>query len=389
MGTNDGGTGKEASVTVNVATPTPNCTLTTLPKTVASGASSTLTATCSPAATTYIWSGGTCAGTSAATCIVNPTVTTTYTVAGVDGSGKGSIASAVVNVAASGSPVCKLTASPAVLSAGASALLTASCSPSATSYSWTNANLGNLDTATVFPTAPTTYTVTGSNAAGSGNEASATVYVCNTPPSESHPGLTLTGSTGAEHFASGIANDSIDGAAGVDTVIYNCNKDAFTITKTASGWTVSSSAEGLDTLSNVERIKFGNETLALDISGNAGQTYRLYQAAFNRVPDNGGLKFWIAAMDGGASLLEVATGFMSSPEFQGLYGTAPTSEDFVTKLYTNILHRTPDPGGYAYWVNVLNTKLITQAQALVFLSESTENQAGVINAIINGIDLLN
>jgi hypothetical protein len=276
-----------------------------------------------------------------------------------------------------------------VLSAGASALLTASCSPSATSYSWTNANLGNLDTATVFPTAPTTYTVTGSNAAGSGNEASATVYVCNTPPSESHPGLTLTGSTGAEHFASGIANDSIDGAAGVDTVIYNCNKDAFTITKTASGWTVSSSAEGLDTLSNVERIKFGNETLALDISGNAGQTYRLYQAAFNRVPDNGGLKFWIAAMDGGASLLEVATGFMSSPEFQGLYGTAPTSEDFVTKLYTNILHRTPDPGGYAYWVNVLNTKLITQAQALVFLSESTENQAGVINAIINGIDLLN
>jgi len=35
------------------------------------------------------------------------------------------------------------------------------------------------------------------------------------------------------------------------------------------------------------------------------------------------------------------------------------------------------------------TKPISQVEALIYLSESTENQAGVINAIINGIDLLN
>jgi hypothetical protein len=80
---------------------------------------------------------------------------------------------------------------------------------------------------------------------------------------------------------------------------------------------------------------------------------------------------------------------MTSDEFKTQYGANPKNEDFVTKLYTNILHRTPDAGGYAYWVNALNTKVISQAEALVFLSESTENQAGVINAIINGIDLLN
>ena len=287
-------------------------------------------------------------------------------------------------------PVCRLSASPIVVSAGSPVSLTSTCNPGASSYAWTNSGFSSTASGgTVSPTQPTIYTVIGTNSAGSSAAATAAVYVCNTPPSQNYPGLTLTGGAAAEQFASGIANDSIDGAAGVDTVIYQCNRSSFTITKTTSGWTVSSAAEGLDTLTNVERIKFGNETLALDISGNAGQAYRVYQAAFNRVPDNGGLKFWISAMDGGASLKDVAAAFMTSTEFQGLYGTAPTNENFVTKLYTNILHRTPDAGGYAYWVNALNTKLITQADALVFLSESTENQAGVINAIINGIDLLN
>jgi len=287
-------------------------------------------------------------------------------------------------------PICTLTASPVVVAAGGTSTLKAACNPTVTSYTWTNSSFApTAGSGTVSPTKPTMYTVVGTNSAGSSAAASTAVYVCNTPPSQTYPGLSLTGTATAEQFASGIANDRIDGAAGVDTVIYQCNRSSFTITKTAAGWTVSSAAEGLDTLSNVERIKFGNETLALDITGNAGQSYRIYQAAFNRVPDNGGLKFWIAAMDSGVSLKDVAVAFMGSAEFKGLYGTNPTNEDFVTKLYTNILHRTPDAGGYAYWVNALNTKVITQAEALVYLSESTENQAGVINAITNGIDLLN
>ena len=287
-------------------------------------------------------------------------------------------------------PACTLTASPAVVAAGATSTLKASCNPAATSYAWSNSVFApTADGGTVLPSAPTMYTVVGSNAAGGGAPASTAVYVCNTPPSQTYRGLTLTGSAGREQFASGISNDTIDGAAGVDTVIYQCNRSSFTLTKTATGWTVSSAAEGLDNLTNVERIKFGDETLALDITGNAGQAYRIYQAAFNRVPDNGGLKFWISAMDGGASLQDVAAGFMGSAEFKALYGANPTNEEFVNKLYANILHRAPDPGGYAYWVEALNSKLITQVQALVFLSESTENQAGVLNAIINGIDLLN
>jgi hypothetical protein len=233
------------------------------------------------------------------------------------------------------------------------------------------------------------YTVTGVNLAGNGNQASAAVYVCNTPPAENYAGLTLSGSNANEQFRSGIASDTVDGGPGFDSVIYNCNRDSFTVTKTTSGWTVSSTAEGIDTLTNVERIQFGNETLALDISGIAGQAYRIYQAAFNRTPDNGGLKYWISRMDAGTTLERVAAEFIGSAEFQALYGTNPTNAAFLTKLYDNVLHRIPDQGGYDWWLGELNAGRHTPTSALAGFSESPENQAGVIGNILNGIDLLN
>jgi hypothetical protein len=233
------------------------------------------------------------------------------------------------------------------------------------------------------------YAVIGVNGTGSGAQTYAAVYVCNTPPSDNYLGLTYNGSSANETFSSGIGSDTIDGGPGFDTVIYNCNRDSFTIVKTLTGWTVSSKAEGIDTLANVERIRFGNETLALDISGNAGQAYRIYQAAFDRVPDNGGLKYWIGRMDAGTTLERVAAEFIGSPEFQALYGAYPSNAEFLTKLYKNVLHRTPDQGGYDWWLAELNAGRYDKVKALASFSESPENQAGVLNAILNGIDLLN
>ncbi|MDP4027494.1 MAG: DUF4214 domain-containing protein [Gallionella sp.] len=76
----------------------PACTLTATPATIAAGGSSTLTASCSPAATSYVWTGGSCAGTSAASCTVTPAATTTYTVKGSNSSGSGNTASATVTI---------------------------------------------------------------------------------------------------------------------------------------------------------------------------------------------------------------------------------------------------------------------------------------------------
>lgn len=77
-----------------------------------------------------------------------------------------------------GAPICSLTASPASISAGGSSTLVAACSPAATSYTWTNTGFGSTTSAgVVSPSLTTTYSVTGRNATGAGNTASATVSV--------------------------------------------------------------------------------------------------------------------------------------------------------------------------------------------------------------------
>jgi len=138
-------------------------------------------------------------------------------------------------------------------------------------------------------------------------------------------------------------------------------------------------------LINVERIKFADTAIALDTSEVGGKAYRVYQAAFNRTPDIGGLGYWISQMDGGASLKSVAQGFINSAEFKTLYGASPTNAQIVNKFYENVLHRTPDSGGYNYWLGILNSGQGTVTDVLASFSESPENVSGVSGAISSGI----
>lgn len=195
---------------------------------------------------------------------------------------------------------------------------------------------------------------------------------------------TISGLAGNDVLIGLAGNDTLDGGAGLDTAVYSNNRAGYTVTQTASGLSVSG-PEGTDTLSGIERLHFADVTLAFDIDGGAGQVYRLYQAAFNRVPDQGGLGSWISGVDHGLTLLEVASGFIGSAEFRGLYGANPTNAQFVTLLYSNVLQRAPDAGGYGYWVNQLASGAQTREQVLTGFSESPENKAALLPAIQNGM----
>nr|MDP2192589.1 DUF4214 domain-containing protein [Rhodoferax sp.] len=197
--------------------------------------------------------------------------------------------------------------------------------------------------------------------------------------------VTLTGTSANESFTGGPGNDTIDGGAGIDTALYSGNRANYTLAKTSSGWVLSSASDGVDTLTNIERVKFADTSMALDISGNAGKAYRLYQAALDRKPDSGGLGDWIEYLDRGSSLADAAAGFVSSPEFKALYGANPSTEELVNKFYQTALHRAPEQAGFDYWVNQLNTRLQTVPVVLSNFSESPENQANLIGVIGNGI----
>jgi hypothetical protein len=92
------GTGLAATATVTVNQPAvPVCTLTASPTTINLGDASTLSASCAPAATSYVWTNTSFAS-SAAGGSVSPTSTATYSVVGRNAAGDGVSASATVTV---------------------------------------------------------------------------------------------------------------------------------------------------------------------------------------------------------------------------------------------------------------------------------------------------
>ena len=95
-------------------------------------------------------------------------------------------------------------------------------------------------------------------------------YDPNPAGTETHP---LTGTTGNDILQSTSGSDLINGGAGIDTAVFSGNQASNTLTKTASGWTMSSTSDGTDTLSNIERLQFADKKIALDLTpeGNAGQ----------------------------------------------------------------------------------------------------------------------
>jgi len=98
----------------------------------------------------------------------------------------------------------------------------------------------------------------------------------------------IFGNGGNDSLNGGTGNDTLDGGANTDIAIFSSTRANATLTKTASGWTVSSAADGTDTLTNIERLQFADKKIALDITpdGNAGKALEFIgMLAFNKVTD--------------------------------------------------------------------------------------------------------
>jgi len=178
-GANAAGTGTAATAAVTVttssssgapaapATSTPTCTLSQM----VFGAKISLSASCSPAATSYAWGNTGFASTSSNGLIDPPAATTTYSVTGSNAIGAGNTSSVTVTVA----NTCSLSASTASIYQGQSSTLTASCTPATGGYDWHGACAGTTDTCVVSPNSTTAYTVTGT----SGNTATSAPLTVN------------------------------------------------------------------------------------------------------------------------------------------------------------------------------------------------------------------
>jgi hypothetical protein len=102
-----------------------------------------------------------------------------------------------------------------------------------------------------------------------------------------------------------------------------------------------------------------------------GRILRLYEAYFLRLPDTGGYAYWLEQNRRGLDLYPISSFFAASPEFRARYGEL-TNAEFVDLVYANVLGRAPDPGGRAYWLDLLNRRRLDRGGLMLGFSESAE-----------------
>ena len=101
------------------------------------------------------------------------------------------------------------------------------------------------------------------------------------------------------------------------------------------------------------------------------QVTRLYRAYYLRIPDKGGLEYWITQRLGGRSLLSISAFFARSSEFVELYGDK-TDQQFVELIYQNILGRPGEPSGVTYWTNEITSGRRGRGEVMIGFSEAAE-----------------
>jgi Ca2+-binding RTX toxin-like protein len=191
----------------------------------------------------------------------------------------------------------------------------------------------------------------------------------------------LTGNAGRNSFTGMGGDDHIDGGEGIDTAVYAGTASQYAVSRGASSTSVNgaATAEGNDTLSNVERLQFSDGGLAIDLAGNAGMVAKILGAVFGQaaVGDRSfaGIGLNIADTSGMSyqQLMQLALDYR--------LGGGASNEAVVDLLYTNVMGSAPDAGTQAYFVSWITSGSHTQASlgtlAADFMGIPAAAQAGL------------
>ncbi len=90
--------------------------------------------------------------------------------------------------------------------------------------------------------------------------------------------------------------------------------------------------------------------------------YRYYLNIFKRVPDEGGLFYWVnstRAIDLNSDINNTKTAFKIAEYFftsKELKEQNLSNEEFIKRIYYTMLNREPDTGGFEYWIDRIENK---------------------------------
>lgn len=180
-------------------------------------------------------------------------------------------------------------------------------------------------------------------------------------------------------------NDLLDGGAGIDTAVFTGLRVGYTLSiGTKNLLTDKSGLEGTDTMINVERLQFTDQSLAIDLSGNAGITAKVIGAVLGKVAVNNPTYVGI-----GLSYLDKGMSYSNLGALALGAVAANTNDKIVSTLWLNVIGFPASAADKAPFVKMLDDGM--KPGDLVVLAADTSFNTTNINLVglaLTGIEYI-
>ena len=177
----------------------------------------------------------------------------------------------------------------------------------------------------------------------------------------------VAGGAGADVLGGSRGNDFIHGGGGIDEVVFDGARSQYTLARQADGsWVVSSGHEGRDSLYEVERLRFQDQAVALDLQGNTGQAARLVAAVAGApaLQDPGLMGLALQVVDAvglqGAARLAVDAGLVAQ------YVGSSSQQALIAHLFMQIVGQAPSAQELQDYVGLAQAQNFGAADVVAF-----------------------
>lgn len=270
------------------------------------------------------------------------------------------------------------------------------------SYHWTGAGLQYGTPGSFLPTAGTLYSWVESNGSYTLDVSGLNVQVRAWDTAETLGARfvegrdTWLGDAGDNFFFASLGGDTYNGGAGIDTLDFQLAKLAksSTITSTTVFRKAGSDAitftgsDGLTmTLNSVERLRFTDVSVALDLDGNAGKVARLLGAVFGRdaIRNKEYVGIGLSLFDAGQSELAV-----SQLALDARLGMNASAAEVVNLLFRNVANSLPSAVDLQMFTQLLDKGYVSKAELAWAAAETTLNTTNIgwAGLAASGLDYL-
>jgi len=161
----------------------------------------------------------------------------------------------------------------------------------------------------------------------------------------------LDGLAGNDVLIGGLGDDQLNGGVGIDTAQFEGSYDRYKTSNSQSAFFVTdkgSNGQGMDVLINVERLKFLDKSVAIDLEGNAGKALKVIGAVLGKeaVKNPGFVGIGLSYLDNELSYSDLG--------LLALTAVGATSNDaIVSKLWFNLVGSAASASDKAPYIKML------------------------------------